>query len=170
MHVLQNSGDSDSQLNQPDKRVLSPSEFYFGNSGEQIQTLLGSCVAITMWNPRQRIGGMCHFLLPDSPNTKNMTLDGRYADQAIDLFLAELRRSGTKPEDYEVKVFGGGNMFPAFQRGDSNNIGKRNVQAARRLLKENDFNVHSEHTGNVGHRSVILDLSTGYTWVKWQKL
>ena len=84
------------------------------------------------------------------------------------LFLMELKRTGTQAEDYQAKIFGGGNMFPAIQRSDSHNVGTRNIEAARRLLTERHFRIHSEHVGQVGHRSVILDLNTGHTWVKWQ--
>ena len=43
---------------------LQPGEFHFGHARTRIKTILGSCVAITMWHPILRIGGMCHYLLP----------------------------------------------------------------------------------------------------------
>ncbi len=148
--------------------VLKPGEFYFGSSGERIKTLLGSCVAITFWNAHKRVGGMCHYLLPDNPSRANRIPDGRYADQSMELFLADLKRTATRPENYEVKIFGGGNMFPGVTRKNSNDVGRRNVKAARQLLSKNHFKIHSEHVGQVGHRTVILDLKSGYTWLKWQ--
>lgn len=149
-------------------QILNPGEFYFGGSGERIKTLLGSCVAITLWNARKRVGGMCHFLLPDNPQRKSTIPDGRYADQSLELFLSALNRTATRPEDYEVKLFGGGNMFPTIKKAHSHDVGRRNIEAARRLLKEHRFRIHSEHVGQAGHRTVILDLHTGHTWVKWQ--
>lgn len=44
--------------------TLQPGEFHFGGANTRIQTLLGSCVAITLWHPIRRIGGMCHYMLP----------------------------------------------------------------------------------------------------------
>ncbi|MEH6625557.1 MAG: chemotaxis protein CheD [Motiliproteus sp.] len=149
--------------------VLKPGEFHFGSTGERIQTLLGSCVAITFWNPSERMGGMCHYLLPENPSRTNKIPDGRYADQSVELFLAELKRTKTRREDYQVKIFGGGNMFPNLSRNNTNDVGHRNINAARQLLKFNHFKIHSEHVGQAGHRTVILDLHTGYTWLRWQQ-
>ena len=44
---------------------LQPGEFYFGDAATRIRTLLGSCVAITLWHPARMIGGMCHYMLPN---------------------------------------------------------------------------------------------------------
>ena len=46
---------------------LQPGEFYFGEGKTRIRTLLGSCVAITLWHPRLHIGGMSHYMLPSRP-------------------------------------------------------------------------------------------------------
>jgi len=44
--------------------MLMPGELHFGGEVQSLKTLLGSCVALTLWHPKRRIGGMCHFLLP----------------------------------------------------------------------------------------------------------
>lgn len=44
--------------------VLKPGDFYFGGGATRISTLLGSCVSMTLWHPRRKIGGMCHYMLP----------------------------------------------------------------------------------------------------------
>jgi hypothetical protein len=71
----------DSSLHKPEFFIdifLQPGEFYFGDHETRIRTLLGSCVAITMWHPRLRIGGMCHYLLPMHRGRSGKTeLDGR---------------------------------------------------------------------------------------------
>ncbi len=43
---------------------LQPGELYFGDGRTRVRTLLGSCVAIAVWHPRLRIGGLCHYMLP----------------------------------------------------------------------------------------------------------
>ncbi len=68
------------------KVFLHPGEFHFADGETHIHTLLGSCVAITLWHPYLRIGGMCHFVLPERPDKYNgKNLDGRYAEDAIQL-------------------------------------------------------------------------------------
>jgi len=59
---------------------------------------------------------MCHYMLPTRSNGKSDTLDGRYADEAMEMFMREIRASGTRPSQYQVKLFGGGNMFPGAKR------------------------------------------------------
>ncbi|MEH6470913.1 MAG: chemotaxis protein CheD [Halopseudomonas sp.] len=149
--------------------ILNPGDFYFGNCRSQLKTLLGSCVAITAWHPKLRIGGMCHFLLPSSTDKSMTPLNGRYADDAIELFMAELQRTQTQPKEYQVKLFGGGIMFPQLAKNGAMAIGSRNIQAARWLLKQKGFKIDSEHVGEEGHRSIILDLDTGATLLRWQK-
>jgi chemotaxis protein CheD len=143
---------------------LQPGDFYFGDRNTRIRTLLGSCVAITMWHPVLLIGGMCHYMLP-TRGKPAVELDGRYADEAIRLFHLEIGKAGTKPEDYQVKLFGGGSMF-GLQKGDCKDIPCRNVKAARLLLAEYGHAISAEHVGMHGHRNVIFDIWSGKVWMR----
>jgi len=150
--------------------LLQPGEFYFGDRATRISTLLGSCVAITMWHPRLHIGGMCHFMLPARSVRPSDILDGRYADEAMLLFQKEIRTAKTKPGEYQVKLFGGGNMFklPKQQAGCVD-VPCRNVVAARHLLRHHGHNVVAEHVGMHGHRNVIFELWSGDVWMRHVK-
>lgn len=150
---------------------LQPGEFYFGDRETCIRTLLGSCVAITMWHPRLRLGGMCHFMLPKRTGTRSETPDGRYADEALQLFQREIRTAGTRVADYQVKLFGGGDMFQhsasCTGRGDCRSVACKNVAAARALLRQTGFNeISAEHVGRHGHRNVIFEVWSGDIWVR----
>ena len=147
---------------------LAPGEFWFGDARTRIRTLLGSCVAITLWHPGLRIGGMCHYMLPHRPRTAgDEPPDGRYGDEAMELFLRELRRSRTAPADYHVKLFGGGRMF-ARGHGTTGHadISERNMDAGRELVTRHGFRLHAHDMGGEGHRNVILDLWSGDVWLK----
>lgn len=149
---------------------LQPGEFYFGEDNTRVRTVLGSCVAMTLWHPKLRIGGMCHYMLPTRPAREAAeTPDGRYADEAMQLFMRELKASRTRPADFQVKLFGGGNMF-ARQPGSSRlrhmDISERNVEAGRALLRQHGFRLAAEDLGGLGHRNVMLDLWSGDVWVK----
>lgn len=146
---------------------LQPGAFYFGEGATRIRTLLGSCVAITLWHPALRIGGMCHYLLPRRGSARTGELDGRYGDEAVELFLRELKARGTRPVDYEVKLFGGGNMFLGTAGGLSRGgVAAINVQAGRELLARSGFSILAEHVGGEGHRQVVFELWNGYVWVR----
>ena len=95
---------------------LQPGEVYFGERDTRIRTLLGSCVAITVWHPGLLVGGMCHYMLPKHPGKKRDTLDGRYADEAMELMLRDIRNAGTCPNEYQVKLFVADICFPRIRR------------------------------------------------------
>lgn len=149
---------------------LQPGELYFGDRHTRIRTLLGSCVSITLWNPWLKIGGMCHFMLPTRGHV-GPHLDGRYGDEALALLLREIRASRSRPGDYEVKLFGGGNMFPEHcSRHDNLSVPKRNVESARRMLKAHGLVIHAEHVGGSGHRQLIFDVGNGHVWLRHRAL
>jgi chemotaxis protein CheD len=145
---------------------LAPGDFYFGRRDVRIQTLLGSCVAITMWHPRKHVGGMCHYLLPARSTSKRLSR-GYYADDAIALFLEAIGEHGTRPEDYDVKLFGGGNMLPAMGRdGGRDNVSSRNVESGLRLLREHGFRIKTSDVGGARSRKIYLELWNGDVWVQ----
>lgn len=159
---------------------LQPGEFYFGDEGTRLRTLLGSCVAITLWHPRRLIGGMCHYMLPGRGGRRHATLDGRYADEAIALFLREISAAKTHPAEYEVKLFGGGNMFPvrkverrsptsAMRRKNPPSISLTNVDIGRRLIAQHGFKIKAEDAGGNGQRHVIFDVWSGHVWIRRNK-
>jgi len=147
------------------KVFLRPGEFFFGDNTHQVRTILGSCVAITIWNKSLRIGGMCHYMLPHPKRHNTGELDGRYAEDAIQLFLHEIKRHKTQPQHYQVKVFGGGNMFPQVLRNEQENIGARNVRMAQALLKTHGFRIYATHLGGEGYRRLLFDIGNGDVWV-----
>jgi chemotaxis protein CheD len=146
---------------------LQPGDFYFGDKLTRIRTILGSCVSITLWHPLKRIGGMCHYLLPTQKGAGPTTeLDGRYADDAMRLFLNELKKTNTWPVDYEVKMFGGGDQFPDQVKEIASRVPDNNIAFGRSLLKHHGFSIKTEHLGGTGHRSVIFDVWSGEVWIK----
>lgn len=158
-----------------DRRFLNPGEFCFSDITGEIHTLLGSCIAITLWHSHLRIGGMCHFVLPnngmkcDSENVKSPP-DGRYADGAMALFEAGAARHGTKLSEYQAKIFGGSNMLNNSTLREDELIGTRNAEAAMMLLAERDIPLLVAHVGETGHRRIILDVRSGDVWVRHEAL
>lgn len=158
---------------------LQPGDFYFGDVNTRIRSILGSCVSITMWHPTRLIGGMCHYLLPSRPKVSAAALDGHYADEAMKMFLQEIKAAKTHPSEYRVKVFGGGNMFqhlkkekldkPTAGSADKQfnmDVSGRNVQVARSLITAHGFKIEAEDMGGNGHRQLIFDIWSGDVWVR----
>ena len=148
---------SDSQ--QTPRIVLNPGDFHFGAAPLRLVTLLGSCVTVTLWHPRRRLGGMCHFQLPSRPPLTGRELDGHYADEAFALFNQAIFKHASQPHEYQAKLFGGGNMFPDAK--STLNLGTHNIAMARELLRQRGIPLVTEHVGGAGHRKLIFDLSNG---------
>ncbi|RZI44059.1 chemotaxis protein CheD [Herbaspirillum sp. HC18] len=143
---------------------LQPGEYFVGDARHTLRTLLGSCVSVTLWHPRKKIGAMSHFLLPARERIRETPLEGRYGDEALMLMLRDLQRAGVKPPECQAKIFGGANMFTGEARQLSSAIGHRNGMAARKLLQSHRIRIVSEHLFGVGHRQIIFDIGTGDVW------
>ncbi len=157
------------------KPFLYPGEFFFGESNCQIHTILGSCIAITLWHPILRIGGMCHFVLPERGSSSELictdsALDGRYLGDAMALFTHEVESRGTNIKEYHSKIFGGGNMIVGSTQEESELIGSKNIEAAMNALSEKGIPPLVAHVGSMGHRRIYFDINTGYVWVKHEPL
>jgi chemotaxis protein CheD len=143
---------------------LRPGELYFGGPGEFIETILGSCVAITLWHPRYHVGGMCHYVVPQSSLSTDVP-DGHGAPDAVQALLDHVARVCTRPEDYEIKIFGGGAQF-SHHAGGGSDVGSRNVDAGLGLLAQHGLTPKVMHVRGIGHRRVILELDTGHVWLR----
>jgi chemotaxis protein CheD len=142
---------------------LNPGELACGFQREVFGTLLGSCVAITLWNPRYRFGSICHFVLPTAAQAS--TADGRYGSSAFTLMRADLARYGIPLHECTAKIFGGGRMFNS--ASDVQDIGARNVAMARQLLASAGLAVSAENVGDEGYRRLYFDVGSGDVWLKF---
>jgi chemotaxis protein CheD len=140
---------------------LRPGDFCFGEGRLRISTLLGSCVSIVLWHPTGLHGGMCHFMLPDRVGFRGSSAaDGKYGDEAMELFMIELGRRRTLPDQYRVHVYGGGNMFGGRILSPTD-IGYQNIERAHQLLEKWGFGLDFDHLGSFGHRKVFFDVWSG---------
>jgi chemotaxis protein CheD len=146
--------------------VLGPGEHFVGDARHRICTLLGSCVSITLWHPRYRIGAMSHFLLPSRIDGAGQVLDGRYGGEVMCIMLRKLAAVHVDPSECVGKIFGGGNMFPLHNRADARNVGVKNGEAARALLRAHQIPIVSESLFGIGHRQIIFDVRSGDVWAR----
>ncbi|KGJ91787.1 chemotaxis protein CheD [Colwellia psychrerythraea] len=144
---------------------LQPGEVYFsqsldGNTTKELKTILGSCVAITIWHSKSKAAGMCHYLLTqEAKNSKATRImqKYRYGEEALNYLLKKMALLHPLDE-YELAIYGGSNMYPSLT---SPSIGEMNVIFAQNWANKNKLVFIKQDTlGNNG-RSVTLDLSTG---------
>jgi len=98
-----------------------------------ITTVLGSCVAACIYDSVRGIGGMNHFLLPES---KNQTGDIRYAAAAMEVLINSLLKSGAQRERMRAKLFGGARMISSLP-----DIGRKNAEIAQKILMTDGIRV-----------------------------
>ena len=145
---------------------LQPGELYCGDATVRIRTLLGSCVAITVWHPRWRIGGMTHCLLPtDSRGGNGRSNDGRYVDEAIETLVSDLFAQCGQRSQFQAKLFGGSDMFGAVEGKPRLDIGGKNIARAIQLLDAFGLPLVAKDVGGRAHRSLIFQIATGDVWV-----
>ncbi len=139
---------------------LLAGQLYLGERATVVRTLLGSCVGITLWHPRRRIGGMCHYLLPERGRSPAAALDGRFGDEALEILVALLLRMGTRPAEYEAHLYGGADAIPDAAMVKLN-IGERNIEQGWALIDHYGFQLRDVDVGDRVPRTVQLDLRNG---------
>ena len=128
----------------------------FASEPQRLTTILGSCVAVTLYSPRRRAGMLCHVVLPKSRD--NNDNPAKYADTAIPHMLSALRCEGVGPRDLTAKIVGGACMF-----GDNQlaRIGDCNVQAVVQALEDVGIGIAARDAGGTCGRRISFDLATG---------
>lgn len=128
---------------------------------------IGSCVAITLHDRHMEIGGLAHAMLPCREEGYDKSQPGRFADAAIGMLVAEMRRRGSEIKNIRAKIFGGANMFPVMiPAGSDLDIGKRNVLAVREELRRYDIEIIAEEVGGHINRTVLFDIGDGSVAVR----
>jgi chemotaxis protein CheD len=144
--------------------LLHPGDYFVGDASHRIRTVLGSCVSVTLWCPRLRVGAMSHYLLASRP--PNAESSSRYGDDVLKLMLARLELLGVQTATCQAKIFGGGHMFRTQALPGAMEIGRRNGEAARSLLKVHGIEPVSESLFGEGHRQIVFDVATGAVWCR----
>ncbi len=139
---------------------LYPGHIHVSTDQEVIKTILGSCVAIVLWDERNKIGGMCHYLLAKAP--PHAAKSGRYGTFAIQMLLRELDKVGAHRGDLIAEIYGGGSVVEALGNGPAG-IGDHNIQFAEDILAKERIIVRTRNTGGRSGRRIAFDPQTGVT-------
>lgn len=134
---------------------------------DSITTLgLGSCIGLILYDPVTKIGGMVHYMLPDSTKVRNNGNIAKFADTGIDELLKRVVGAGANRTRLEAKIAGGAKMFEVSGLSEVGNIGARNAEAAREILNAKGIRLIAEDTGLNYGRTVELNCETGEFYIK----
>ncbi len=134
------------------------------DESEVLTTLVGSCVALCLYDPYAKVAGMAHVMLPKSNNGRSPNGSGKagkYADQAVDNLLRMMAEKGAEPRRIRAKMAGGANMFSHEGSSTVFNIGERNAEELRRILRERGIPLVSEDIGENYGRLTRFSVKTG---------
>jgi chemotaxis protein CheD len=126
---------------------------------------LGSCICVSVYDPKMKVGGLLHFMLPDSNLDANKAKDcpSMFADTGIPLLFKSCYVYGAEKKRMVVKIAGGASILD-----DTNyfRIGQKNITAVRKIFWRNNILIDGEDTGKNCNRTVRLNLADGRCVVK----
>ncbi len=125
-------------------KFLFPGEFFASSKPYKITTVLGSCVGVTIFNRRLKIGGLNHYLLPGDVSVKDTNLN-KYGFFSIKNLINNLLRFDPEISNLEAKIFGGGRVINSML---DFNIGLKNIAIARKILNDYKIPIVCEYVDN----------------------
>lgn len=127
---------------------------------------LGSCIGVCLYCDSNKVGGMLHYLLPDSSANPQRAKENPYiyADTGMKVLLNELAALGIRKNQLKVKIAGGAQRLKLVSEGFD--IGKRNYLAIRKILWKNGMFIDSEDVGGCSPRTLYMDIVDGTVIVK----
>lgn len=127
---------------------------------------LGSCIGLVMADPRARVAGLVHVMLPDSATATAPGPPGKFADTAVPALLEAVRRLGAETSRLVCAMAGGAQMFGAGSGGGVLRIGERNEQAVRAALLRAGLGVRGADTGGSMGRTLHVEVGSGSVTVR----
>ena len=140
----------------PKDTMVSMGQIAAGRDRDRLKSVLGSCVGVSLYQPRLKVGVFAHVVLPDSAGREGTP--GKFADTAIPAMLKLLREMGAGSYGLIAKLAGGANMFGGT---GPMQIGDANVEAVTRALKLAGIRVAAQEVGGTKGRRVVFDCSSG---------
>jgi chemotaxis protein CheD len=145
---------------------LFPGELHLARNPAIIRTILGSCVGVTFWNARLRVGALCHSLLPKCPTNSSAGLNRAAARRYVDFAVRDLARQfdelGAVRTEVQVKLFGGADVLPVSPAASAKpTVGRLNCESAIEIVRTEGFGVIASSLGGTSGLNLIFNTKTG---------
>ncbi len=143
-----------------DKQIVGIADMKLARgAGMLITYALGSCIGICLYDPRLKLAALVHIMLPLNMEAGRKT-PYKYADTGIREALREMERQGAVRSRIVAKIAGGAKMFE-IGGGSLGNIGQRNIDSVRLILKREGVRLAAEDVGGTAARTLLFDPATG---------
>ncbi len=147
-------------------KIIHAGEYYASKEDEVVGTLLGSCIAVCLYDPEIQVAGMNHFMLPGKISKVDIFKDrtARYGITAMNELIDAVVKLGARRENLVAKVFGGGSVLEYKHKVTT--IPEDNVRVARIMLELADIQIVQSDVGDTCSRKVLLDVKSGRAYLK----
>lgn len=149
----------------PDDRptvYLHPGHMHVAFGQYAVKTILGSCIAVCIWDDRAQAGGVVHYLLPEGQIIEGNT--GKYGSLAIPALIKAVRALAGGEGRLRAKVFGGAGVLPSMGK-HLNDLGDSNARMAWKMLAADNVPVVAKDVGGTRGRRLIFNVDDGSAWV-----
>lgn len=135
--------------------IIHPGEYFSSDEDIIISTILGSCIAVALYDPEHRQGGLNHFMLPGELHGRQFFLEesGRYGMFAMELLINDLLKKGARRSSLTAKVFGGGHVLHTTSSGS---IPDSNIRFALDFLETEKIPIVGQDVGGTQARKVLF--------------
>jgi chemotaxis protein CheD len=142
------------------KHYLYPSALFAEKERYMVDTILGSCVAVCLFDSVKKIGGINHYMLPLWNG--NGLASPKFGNIATEKLIEKMIKNGASLENIKAKVFGGANQMES-----SMNIGERNIEISKEVLQQHGIRIIAENTGGTVGRKLRYCTGTGQVMMKF---
>ena len=143
---------------------LKPGEVLVSREPLLVSTVLGSCVAITLFSPSHHFGAICHAMLPENAGRDK---DLRYVDTALEHIHRKILQYGIDTADLMIKMFGGAQVLDVVKTDlEYLTIGDQNVKKAEEVLTALGYIVSARDTGGLQGRKLFFCTRSGDVYVR----
>ncbi|MBW1697247.1 MAG: chemotaxis protein CheD [Deltaproteobacteria bacterium] len=147
------------------KRVsIHIGDYYASSEPAVVHTLLGSCVAVCLFDPTKRTGGVNHILLPGRADMVQFNTSARYGVNAMELLINAIMGLGGERNQLVAKVFGGAHILGAIS--EENSVGKKNIAFVLEFLEKESIKIINQDLGGYDTRTIFFHTDTGDVFLK----
>jgi len=171
MHAVYQKTDMPAEDAKLPRIILNSAELYVSPTPAIVKTVLGSCVAVTMFNRRRGIGAICHALLPhprdNKPYTANYAENRKYVTYVIPEMIREMQQYDIQLREIEVKLFGGSDTLNEKTGQESGrSAGRLNVKTVMEVLEAQRLQLKTSDVGGIRGRKILFYTHTGEVLLK----
>jgi len=142
------------------RHYLIPGKIFAAAQPFAVSTIVGSSVALCLWDSARGVGGVNHFMLPEGPEDSETAT--RYANVANPALFQRMLDLGAERKTLEARIFGG--SLPTVTFGNRESVGDRNVQAVTHFLNMSGIRLVQSEVGGTRGRKLVFHTDDGRAW------